>query len=236
MIAALLAASLLAPQPAPLFAVRPLPEAALAVASVPLAALPANAAFAVAAPALLELQTAPDGTQPSPSLDFDLLGNEGKVAVDPHAAEVQAQMQRRRTLLTLHQTVGFVLAAAMIGTMVTGQLNYADKFGGPNTGRYEAVHEGFVISTETLFFGAGALAIFAPVPVAEVKGGGVTRADVHRFAMLGATAGMLTEAGLGIWTASREGYADQSRLAAAHLAVGYVTLALMTVAVSAIVF
>ena len=53
--------------------------------------------------------------------------------------------------------------------------------------------------------------------------------------MLGATAGMVAEAGLGIWTASREGYADQSKIGTVHLVVGYATLTMMIVAVGALV-
>jgi len=177
----------------------------------------------------------PASAQP-PSLDFDLLGDQGKEQVDPKALEVQKEMQKRRFMLTAHQTAGFALAGLMIGTMITGQLNYADKFGGPNTGRFELVHTVFATSTEIVFAGTGALALFAPVPVAPPKDSAWSRADVHRFGMLGATVGMVAEAGLGLWTASREGYSDQSNIAGVHLAIGYTTLACMIVAVSALVF
>ncbi len=173
--------------------------------------------------------------QASPSLDFDLLGDQGKEAADPQAQKVLKEMQTRRFMLTVHQTAGFALAGLMVGTMVTGQLNYADKFGGPNTGRYETIHSIFAISTEVIFAATGALALLSPVPVAPPKDAGWSRADVHRFGMLGATAGMVAEAGFGAWTASREGAPDQAKLGAIHLAIGYTTLAFMIVAVGAIV-
>jgi len=177
----------------------------------------------------------PSSAAPAQSLDFDLLGDQGKQQVDPEAERVLNEMQTRRFLLTMHQTAGFALATLMVGTMITGQLSYSDRFGGASTGRYETIHSIFAISTEVIFAGTGALAIFAPVPVAPPKDAGWSRADIHRFGMLGATAGMLCEAGLGAWTASREGYADQKNLAAVHLALGYTTLAFMMVAVGAIV-
>jgi zinc transporter ZupT len=119
--------------------------------------------------------------------------------------------------------------------MLTGQLNYSDKFGGPNTNRYLTAHTVFSISTEAVFAVAGALALFAPTPIKQPKGSSWSRADVHRYGMLGATGGMVAEAVLGFYTASREGYVNQSGVAAAHLAIGYTTLAFMMVAVGALV-
>jgi len=183
-----------------------------------------------------------DSAQPAPSpapapqsLDFDLLGEEGKQKADPQALELQEKMKQRRYLLTAHQATGFALSGLMIGTMITGQLNYSDRFGGPNTGRYGTVHSVFALSTEAVFAVTGALAILAPVPIHEPKDAAWSRADVHRFGMLGATAGMIAEGALGFWTASREGYADQSSIASVHLAIGYTTLAFMIVAVGALI-
>jgi hypothetical protein len=177
----------------------------------------------------------PAPSAPPASMDFDLLGDEGKVAIDPDAVEIQKAMNRRRTLLTAHQVTGFALSGLMIGTMLTGQLNYSDKFGGPNTNRYLTAHTVFSISTEAVFAVAGALALFAPTPIKQPKGSSWSRADVHRYGMLGATGGMVAEAVLGFYTASREGYVNQSGVAAAHLAIGYTTLAFMMVAVGALV-
>jgi len=191
----------------------------------------------VQAPTPARVPAAPPPAPPAPhaSMDFDLLGDEGKVAIDPDAVEIQKAMNRRRALLTAHQVTGFALSGLMIGTMVTGQLNYSDKFGGPNTNRYLTAHAVSSISTEAVFAVAGVLALFAPTPIKQPKGSSWSRADVHRYGMLGATGGMVAEAVLGFYTASREGYVNQSGVAAAHLAVGYTTLAFMMVAVGALV-
>jgi hypothetical protein len=145
------------------------------------------------------------------------------------------QFGRRRTLLTLHQGVGLALVGLMTGTMVSGQLSYNDRFGGPSTGRFETTHSVFATGTLLTFAGAGALAFFAPVPM-KSESEGINRITVHKWSMLGATIGMAAQAGLGIYTASREGYLNQSSLASTHLVVGYATLALMATAVGALVF
>jgi hypothetical protein len=54
--------------------------------------------------------------------------------------------------------------------------------------------------------------------------------------MLVATAGMVAQGVLGIWTQSREGYLNQQSIATAHLVVGYVTLAAVATGVGALVF
>ena len=123
----------------------------------------------------------------------------------------------------------------MAGTMVSGQLNYLDKFGGSGTDRYKTPHTVLAGATLGTFAAAGLLAYLAPVPVPRERNG-IDRVMVHEGGMIGATAGMAAEATLGILTASREGYANQGTLAGTHLAIGYLTLAFMTVAVGALVF
>jgi hypothetical protein len=177
----------------------------------------------------------PPPSAPPASLDFDLLGDEGKVAVDPDAEKIQAAMNLRRTLLTAHQVTGFALSGLMLGSIISGQLNYSDKFGGPNTGRFQLTHSVFTISTEVVFAVAGGLALFAPTPIKQPKGSSWSRADWHRYGMLGATGGMVAEAILGFYTASREGYVNQGSVATAHLAIGYTTLSFMLVAVGALI-
>ena len=54
--------------------------------------------------------------------------------------------------------------------------------------------------------------------------------------MFTATGGMAAEAVLGLWTRSREGYLNQPDFAAAHLVIGYVTFAAISLGVGAIVF
>ena len=51
-----------------------------------------------------------------------------------------------------------------------------------------------------------------------------------------AAAGMLAQGVLGVYTSQREGYLNQEQFAKMHLAIGYGTLAAMTVGVGALVF
>jgi hypothetical protein len=207
-----------APEPAPAIAV---PEPAAAIVAQP-APPPA--------PVTTELAAAPAG----PSLDFDLLGASSEPAALA-MPELEQSVGMRRTMLTVHQTVGIGLTGLMAATMVTGQLNYLDRFGGPSTARYESSHKFFATATLATFAGAGLLAFFAPVPL-EKKSDGIDRVTIHKWSMIGATAGMVAEGTLGILTANREGYADQASLARAHLGIGYFTLICMAVGVSALVF
>jgi hypothetical protein len=191
----------------------------------------ATRATTLPAPVSTEL-AAPAG----PSLDFDLLGSSSEIAAAAAPSpELEQSVGMRRTMLTVHQTLGIGLTGLMGATMVTGQLNYLDRFGGPSTARYQSSHAFLATATLATFAGAGLLAFFAPVPL-EKKSDGIDRVAVHKWSMIGATVGMVAEGTLGILTANREGYADQATLARARLGIGYFTLLCMTVGVSALVF
>jgi len=169
-------------------------------------------------------------------LDFDLLARPEappEALMDPL---LEAHMARRRTMLTVHQSVGIGLVGLMAGTMITGQLNYLDRFGGgADTARYERAHQYLATATLATFGAAGLLAFFAPVPIAR-ESDGIDRATLHKIGMIGATLGMVAEGILGVLTAHHEGLADQTSLARVHLAIGYSTLTCMTVGVGALVF
>lgn len=167
----------------------------------------------------------------SPSLDFDLLGDAPKPAV---VAE-DPSLRTRRTMLNLHQGVGLGLMGLQLASTVTGQLNYNDKFGVDNSGKYKLTHQIFTYSNLAAFAVTGSIALFAPSAKGP-KTPGFGRTTLHKLGMGIATAGMITQGLLGIQTARREGYLDKERYGDAHLAVGYVTLAAMSVAVGAIVF
>ncbi len=181
--------------------------------------------------AWLLVASSPDSSQAKqPKLDFDFLGDPAPVAqVDDKLVE------KRRWMLTLHQGVGFGLTALMAGTMVSGQLNYSDRFAGPSSGRFETVHGVLAASTLAAFAAAGLLAYLAPVPL-EKKAEGIDRVTLHKIGMIGATVGMVAQGVLGVATQRREGYANQGTLAVAHLAIGYATLACMVEALGALVF
>jgi hypothetical protein len=166
-----------------------------------------------------------------PSLDFDLLGDAPKVQpVDDSSARL------RRKMLNLHQGVGIGLFGLQVGTTVMGQLNYNDKFGLDNTGKYKQPHQIIAYTNLAAFALAGSIALFAPSAKGPKREGGVDRVTIHKIGMAVATAGMLAQAALGIYTASREGYLDKQDYGKAHLIVGYGTLAAMSVAVGALVF
>lgn len=165
------------------------------------------------------------------SMDFDLLG----AAPVPAAPAEDPSLRRRRKMLDWHQGLGIGLYGLQLASTITGQLNYSDKFGVANTGRYKATHRAVTYTNVAAFAVVGGIALLAP----RDKGGpprGLGRTTVHKIFMALATAGMITQGYLGVRTAQREGYVDQQTYGRAHLAVGYATLAAMSVAVGAIVF
>jgi hypothetical protein len=189
------------------------------------------------APALPD--AAPPAPQPAPSeaggpdLGFDLLGPGEKPAAVVTADD--ERMSLRRKMLTVHPVLGIGLLVCETATVVMGQLNYSDRFGGgPASGRYELSHKLLAWSTSALFVGTGALAIFAPS--SDKRHQGFDRVVLHKIGMFTSTAGMVAQMVLGIYTVSREGYQNQESFASAHLAIGYVTLAATYLGVGSIVF
>jgi hypothetical protein len=54
----------------------------------------------------------------------------------------------------------------MLATVIVGQMNYTDKFGGGSgTGQYELTHTYLATATTLTFVTAGILALAAPVPL-----------------------------------------------------------------------
>ncbi len=170
-----------------------------------------------------------------PGFGFELLPPEKKPEARK-AARLESALRTRRTLLTLHQGLGLAMAAGLIGTVVTGQLNYSDRFAGlPATGRYELWHDGFEAGTVLTFAAAGLLALLAPEPVKK-KSEGIDTIKIHEYSMLAATVGFAAEIVLGILTVSREGYLNQPTLATTHLVIGYTTAGFVATGVTALFF
>lgn len=165
------------------------------------------------------------------SLDFDLLGDAPKAP----AVEEDGSLRTRRKMLDLHQGFGIGLMALQVASTVTGQLNYEDKFSVDNTGRYRATHMGVTYTNLAVFATTGAIALFAPGAKGP-KPSGIGRTTIHKIGMGLATLGMIGQGILGVQTAHREGYVDQRSWGRKHLALGYATLAVMSIAVGAIVF
>ncbi len=167
-------------------------------------------------------------------MDFDLLPQSQPTA--SAATDVEKRIKRRRTMLQVHQGFGIATAALMAGTVITGQLNYSDRFGGGgSSGRFELLHDGLEAATTVSFATAGLLALLAPVPFDREKEG-VDTVTVHKWSMLVATIGMASEIPLGIYTVSREGYVNQGTMALTHLVVGYVTAAALATGATALFF
>jgi len=199
----------------------------VAVLLIPLLAAPVSRAHAQTKPSESKPADAPVNApqEPSPDLDFeDLLepsaSAETPVAVDP---ALERAIERRRTMLTVHQTLGLATAATLAATMVVGQLNFDDRYRGfGDTGRYKPWHTGLVIGSSTLFAGTGLLGLLAPTPFKkDFRWDTIT---FHKIFMSIATAGMLSQVALGRLTAEREGKLSQVDLARAHQAIGYVTM------------
>jgi hypothetical protein len=178
-------------------------------------------------PLLVALAAAP----PPSDLDFDLLGK----ATAPPPSKEDARMSKRRSMLQTHQKIGLGILGLEVATVVVGQLNYNDKFGTANTGKYVLPHKVLGYTTFGVFAIGGSFALFAPSP-ANKPNRGWDRVRVHKLGMLLATAGMVAQAVTGITTRNREGYLNQEQIAKTHLLLGYGTLAATGVAVGALVF
>jgi hypothetical protein len=170
-------------------------------------------------------------------LDFDLLGPQTTISPEEQARrdEVQHQLVLRRKFINVHQTVGFALLAGMATTVVLGQLNFADKYGGGgDTGKYITAHATSAYVTTGLFATAGLIALFAPKPVEQPQG--ISRSTLHKTAMAVATAGFVAEIALGILAAHNEGQESQRNYALAHQINGYVTAAAIATGFVVLVF
>jgi hypothetical protein len=210
------AAALLVAVPAPAHSAPRLLDGGLLLAAAP------------GAPALALALAADD----PPPMDFDLLG---EPPPPPPAADV-ARLRKRQRFLGVHQAAGIGLYALQLTTTTVGTLHYFDKFAdGPNTERWRRAHTALAYTNLALFAATGAAALLAPTAPGR-RSAGLDRVNAHRLAMLAATVGMVAQGALGIYTARREGYTDQERIATVHLAVGYATLAALTAGVAVLVF
>ncbi|MFL5392339.1 MAG: hypothetical protein ACJ79G_05845 [Myxococcales bacterium] len=212
-------ALLLAVGPVPTPSLLSLREAAALAQATP----PAQGSAAQQQPAS-KPETQPSQGKPSDD-DFNLLAPEKKpdAAALATQARIQSEARRRRTMLQLHQIGGFATLATMTATVVLGQLNYMDKYGGGGDfGTYKTAHSISAYTTAAVFTATGLLAFLAPNPFEKPLR--VDTATMHKASMIVATAGMATQIILGIATAGKEGTLAQRDLALAHQIVGYTTL------------
>ena len=149
--------------------------------------------------------------------------------------QIEGQLQTRRKMLQLHQVGGMLTLASLGATVIFGELNYLDKYGGGgDTGRWYEWHRWTAFTAAAIFAGTGALAIFAPSPLPKP-----TRLDtvmLHRIAMGVATVGMVTQIVLGFVTASKGGSISQRDFALAHEIVGFTTFGATAVGFGVLTF
>jgi hypothetical protein len=175
------------------------------------------------------------------ALDFDFFGDKpgqgadgraGSAGTDLSAEDADAKSHTRRWMLKTHQVLGITTWALLAGTVVVGQLNYNQLYGGGGgSPKWQTPHRWLVLSTSVMFATTAAFSIFAPSPYEKPL-----RFDtglIHRIAVIGATLGMLTEGVLG-WVTTHQANAGNPNnlrtMARTHQIVGYSTLGFLTVA------
>jgi hypothetical protein len=208
-----------APAPAPAPAAAPTPAPAPAPSAPP---KEIKAAPATAAPT-----PAPAAKKEKDDLDFDLLGKSQKMNPEELAAaeRIEQLAKTRRTMLMIHQALGFTLMGVATANTAIGTLNYWDKFGGGGfTNNFELLHLISSMTTAGVFTAQGLIALFAPDPYD--KPGRWDSARVHRILMAASTVGMIAQIVLGFVSSTRLGHTDQRDFARIHLGVGYATYAL----------
>jgi cytochrome b561 len=171
--------------------------------------------------------------RPKPALDFLLL--EGKPLGRARDPAFDAKVARRRTLLNVHQAAGIATWALMGTTVVVGQLNYRDLYGGGGyTQKYRNAHIALAASTATAFAFTGILALSAPEPY--VKRMRLDTATVHKSSMAVTTLGLVAQIALGVWANQSLGNTNQREIATAHQVLGYATFGAMTVGAVTLLF
>lgn len=186
-----------------------------------------------------EPQPAPEAAaapEPAASLDFDLLGKPAQPDAAAQPAVDEEAVATRRAMLKVHQGLGIGLLVLQLSTVVLGQVNYRDLYGGGDrSGSFRRPHQALAYSTFALFVTNELIALLAPTPI-QRQTQGVDRTLLHKVGMFTAMAGMLAELVLGIASAELAGKNDQRDFAKAHLFVGYGTFAAMAFGASMMIF
>lgn len=172
--------------------------------------------------------------------DFDLFVDQPAakpvpLVPDPKRIEFERRVKLRRKVLQLHQGFGFTTLGLLAVTLILGQLNYLDKYGGGDlTGRYQYPHLALASLSTVSFATTGLLALLAPTPYKkELK---ADRALLHKVMMTLATAGMVAQVIMGPLASSMDGNLNQRGLALGHLVTGYASWAFMATGMMAFVF
>ncbi|HYY51857.1 MAG TPA: hypothetical protein VE755_03240 [Myxococcales bacterium] len=182
-------------------------------------------------------QPAPEARPQPPPEDIELLPAPATPDAETLARQhqVDRELRTRRQMLQLHQLGGMLTLASLGATVIFGELNYIDKYGGGgDTGRWYEWHRFSAFTAAALFAGTGILAVFAPSPLEKPRR--LDTAMLHRIAMGVATAGMVTQIVLGFVTASKEGSISQRDFALAHQIVGFATFGATAVGFGVLTF
>ncbi|MFP2962858.1 hypothetical protein ACLEPN_35090 [Myxococcus sp. 1LA] len=169
------------------------------------------------------------------SMDFDLLEPAEAATAAQVDPDLEKRIGRRRTMLKLHQGLGFAMAAGLVGTTVVGQLQFNDSFrGGGDDRNLLGLHRGLAIGTSALFATVGLLGVLAPEPFEkDFQWDTIT---VHKIFMALATVGMVAQIVLGIMATDRFGRLSETDMATAHQISGYVTLGAVSAGVFTLFF
>ena len=189
-------------------------------------------------PAPASAQSAPLAPAPqAPTLDFelDLPAAQKANPVDP---QLERKIALRRTMLEIHPVLGIATLTSLGATVVLGQLNLNDKYGGGgDTGRYRNWHRGFAYGSAALFAATGLLGVLAPEPFEKhARFDRWDSATLHKTLMALATVGMVAQIALGVTASLREGHLDQRSFAQVHQAVGYATFGAMSAGFAVLLF
>lgn len=211
------------------------PEPLPAARAVPASYKPEAAPEAVAQQPAQDAPMQGTPAEESSDDDFDLLEpleEASKAQMDP---ALERKIGRRRTMLKLHQGLGFAMTAGLITTTVVGQLQFNDSFrGGGDDRNLLGLHRGLAIGTSALFASVGLLGLLAPEPFEkQFQWDTIT---FHKILMSIATVGMLAQVVLGIMATDRYGRLSETDFATAHQVVGYTTLGAVSAGVLTLFF
>ena len=115
-----------------------------------------------------EMKLAQKSSGKPPRDDFDLLPKPAppSAAALARQRELERQLEKRRTMLKYHQIGGYLLLGSLTATVVLGQLDYLDKYGGGgDVGTYRTWHRWVAAASTAIFAGTASLAVFAPAPI-----------------------------------------------------------------------
>jgi hypothetical protein len=181
-----------------------------------------------------------DDQEQPPSGNFDLFGDTEQKQAELADPELEHQIHKRRSMLKTHQILGLTTLGLMTATAVVGQINYGHMYGSNADGNdnFRVPHMVLSYTTAASFLTTAGFSVLAPEPV-ERETHGIDTVVLHKIAVIGASAGMLAQAGLGFSAARSADAGHPTRpgdLAAIHQVIGWTTLGFLATAATVWVF